>query len=274
MSIGMLERAARELAPFLDELAFVGGATVVLWITDPAAPDPRPTKDVDVVVEVASRLGWNDFQDRLRARGLREDSSSPVICRWVAGRGTDELLVDVMPADAAIFGFENRWQRPGLDNAQTVELPSGQAIRAITPPYLVATKLEAWNGRGRGDHLASHDLEDVILLVDGREEIVAEVAAARDEARSLHSGRAWRAARPVAVPRQARGRDRRAGRSRIRQRLRRREPGRRRSAAAALRTRRPVARRPGRPGGQQSATDHRAPCSGDMRLPPNDVRTA
>lgn len=108
MSIGMLERAARELAPFLDELA--------------------------------SCLGWNDFQDRLRARGLREDSSSPAICRWVAGRGTDELLVDVMPADAAIFGLENRWQRPGLDNAQTVELPSGQAIRAITPPYLVATK--------------------------------------------------------------------------------------------------------------------------------------
>jgi hypothetical protein len=183
MSIAMLERAARELAPFLDELAFVGGATVVLWITDPAAPDPRPTNDVDVVVEVASRLGWNDFQGRLRAQGLREDSSSPVICRWVAGRGTDELLVDVMPADAAISGFENRWQRPALDNAQTVELPSGQAIRAITPPYLVATKLEAWNGRGRGDHLASHDLEDVILLVDGREEIVAEVAAAPDGVR-------------------------------------------------------------------------------------------
>ena len=187
MSIEMLERAARELAPFLDELAFVGGATVVLWITDPAAPDPRPTKDVDVVVEVASRLGWNDFQDRLRARGLREDSLSPVICRWVAGRGIDELLVDVMPADAAIFGFENRWQRPGLDNAQTVELPSGQAIRAITPPYLVATKLEAWNGRGRGDHLASRDLEDVILLVDGREEIVAEAAAAPDDLRSYLS---------------------------------------------------------------------------------------
>jgi hypothetical protein len=44
--------------------------------------------------------------------------------------------------------------------------------------------LEAWNGRGRGDHLGSHDLEDVINLVDGREEIVAEVAAAPNELRT------------------------------------------------------------------------------------------
>lgn len=183
----MLERAARELTPFLDEVAFVGGATVALWITDPAAPEPRPTKDVDIVVEVASRLAWHDFEDRLRAQGLRNDSSSQVICRWIAGTGDDELLVDVMPTDASILGFENRWQRPALDHARTVELSSGQAIRAITPPYLVATKLEAWKGRGRGDHLRSHDLEDVIKLVDGREEIVAEVALAPDDLRSYLS---------------------------------------------------------------------------------------
>lgn len=187
MSIAMLERAADELTPFLDEVAFVGGATVALWITDPGAPEPRPTKDVDLVVEVASRLAWHDFEERLRAHGLRNDSSSQVICRWIAGTGDDNLLVDVMPTDASILGFENRWQRPALDHAQTVELPSGQALRAITPPYLVATKLEAWNGRGRGDHLRSHDLEDVIKLVDGREELVAEVAAAPEDLRSYLS---------------------------------------------------------------------------------------
>jgi hypothetical protein len=167
MSIELLERAARELTPFLDEVAFVGGATVVLWITDPAAAEPRPTKDVDLVVEVASRLAWHDFEARLRAHGLRPDMSSPVICRWRAGKG-DELLLDVMPSDATLLGFENRWQRPALDHAVTCSLPSGRSIRAISPPYLVATKLEAWKGRGRGDHLRSHDLEDIIGLVDGR----------------------------------------------------------------------------------------------------------
>lgn len=48
----MVERAAQELAPFLDEVAFVGGATVALWITDQGAPEPRVTKDVDLVVRL------------------------------------------------------------------------------------------------------------------------------------------------------------------------------------------------------------------------------
>lgn len=177
----MVERAAQELAPFLDEVAFVGGATVALWITDQAAPEPRVTKDVDLVVEVASRLAWYDFEERLRAHGLRHDTSSSVICRWKAGSSGDELLVDLMPGDAAILGFENRWQRPALDHAETLSLPSGQRIRAISPPYLLATKLEAWNGRGGGDHLRSHDLEDIIALVDGRVEIVDEVGDAPDD---------------------------------------------------------------------------------------------
>lgn len=183
----MLERAARELAPFLDEVAFVGGATVALWITDPAALEPRVTKDVDIVVEVASRLAWYQFEERLRAHGLRNDASSPVICRWRAGDPGDELVVDVMPGDATILGFQNRWQRPALEHAETLPLPSGQRIRAISPPYLVATKLEAWNGRGGGDHLRSHDLEDVITLVDGRAEILDEVEGAPPDLRSFLS---------------------------------------------------------------------------------------
>jgi hypothetical protein len=185
----MLERAAQELAPFLDEVAFVGGATIALWITDEGAPAPRVTKDVDLVVEVASRAGWYRFEERLRAHGLRNDSSSRVICRWKAGSPGDELVIDLMPGDASILGFENRWQRPALAGAEALSLPSGQRIRAISPPYLLATKLEAWSGRGAGDHLRSHDLEDVIRLVDGRAEVVGEVGDASHDLRSFLSAR-------------------------------------------------------------------------------------
>lgn len=92
-----------------------------------------------------------------------------------------------MPGDASILGFENRWQRPALDHAQGVSLPSGPQIRAISPPYLLATKLEAWSGRGGGDHLRSHDLEDVIRLVDGRPEVINEVGGASEDLRSFLS---------------------------------------------------------------------------------------
>jgi hypothetical protein len=37
-------------------------------------------------------------------------------------------------------------------------LPSGRSIRIVTAPVVLATKLEAFRGRGRGDDLISHDL--------------------------------------------------------------------------------------------------------------------
>jgi len=45
----------------------------------------------------------------------------------------------------------------------------------VTAPYFLATKIEAFKGRGRGDFLASHDLEDLIFVIDGRPTIVEEV---------------------------------------------------------------------------------------------------
>lgn len=41
-------------------------------------------------------------------------------------------------------------------------------------PYFLATKIEAFKGRGRRDFWASHDLEDLIFVIDGRSTIVEE----------------------------------------------------------------------------------------------------
>ena len=83
-----------------------------------------------------------------------------------------------MAADATLLGFANRWQAEALPHAVVRRLPSGLTIRAASPPYLVATKLEAFRGRGRGDHLMSADLEDIVALADGRAEIVDETRSA------------------------------------------------------------------------------------------------
>lgn len=148
MSVEQLELAAASLDDLLPEVVFVGGATVGLWITDPGAPPVRPTYDVDVVVEVATRSGFHDFEDRLRERGFRADLEDGIICRWQHQQSG--LALDAMPSEASILGFENRWQAAALPHAIDHVLPSGATIRAISPPYLVATKLEAFRGRGRG----------------------------------------------------------------------------------------------------------------------------
>lgn len=175
MSIELLERGAVALGPLLDEVVFVGGATVALWLTGEAAIHARPTNDVDVVVELSSRPELHRFEARLRDHGFRDAHQSGVICRWLHGPAADPLVVDVMPTDASLLGFANRWQAEGVVHAVTHELPSGREIAAIPPPYLVATKLEAFRGRGGGDFAASHDLEDIVTLLDGYERLVDEV---------------------------------------------------------------------------------------------------
>lgn len=84
-------------------------------------------------------------------------------------------MLDVMPTDEDVLGFGNRWYQVAVRTAESVRLPSGRSIRLIAPPVFLATKLEAFHGRGGGDFLASHDLEDIAVVVDGRPELVNEV---------------------------------------------------------------------------------------------------
>ena len=53
---------------------------------------------------------------------------------------------------------------------------------------VLATKLEAFKGRGRGDYLASADNEDVIAVIDGRPEVLTEVEACPRELRAYLAG--------------------------------------------------------------------------------------
>lgn len=70
-----------------------------------------------------------------------------------------------------MLGFSNRWYPTAIETAQTLSI-AGHDVRVVTPALFVATKLEAFHGRGRDDIFASHDLEDIIAVVDGRPEIV------------------------------------------------------------------------------------------------------
>jgi predicted nucleotidyltransferase len=167
VSAELLELAAAALGPLLDGVVFLGGASIHLWITDPAAPATRATDDVDVISAITTRVDYYKLGERLTDRGFQEASDSKVICRWKHARTS--LTLDVMPQAESVLGFSNQWYPHALQTAAEKALPSGTYIRAATPPSIVATKLEAWNGRGHGDLLRSLDLHDV--LIDGRTEL-------------------------------------------------------------------------------------------------------
>ncbi len=82
-----------------------------------------------------------------------------------------------MPTDTNILGFGNRWYEAAFNYATPIDIGNA-VVRVVTAPYFLATKLEAFHGRGNGDYLASHDIEDILTLIDGRAELPDEVRAA------------------------------------------------------------------------------------------------
>lgn len=178
-----LRVVASHLKGWLDDAVFVGGAVTPLLITDPAAYAIRPTDDVDVIVEVTTRRRYEELENELRERGFRHDTSDEApICRWLLG----SVKVDVMPTDPDILGFSNRWYIYALHTAARHPLDEELAIRLISPVAFLTTKIEAFRSPHRrfgGDFRASHDLEDVLALLDGRPELDREVAEAEPEVR-------------------------------------------------------------------------------------------
>jgi len=170
-NLAQLVAIAAKLEPLLDQIVFVGGCVTGLLLTDPAAAPVRPTLDVDAIVAISSYADFTLLENRMRELGFHESHAEAApICRWISG----DLILDLMPTDASILSFGNRWYPPALENAQRTRIADYE-IRVITAPYFLATKLEAFHGRGRNDFRMSHDLEDLVTVVDGRHETVEEV---------------------------------------------------------------------------------------------------
>jgi len=177
-NLQMLQAAAEQLGELVNDIVFLGGMSTGLLVTDPAAPPLRITKDVDAVVEVLSHTEFHQLEEKLRRQGFSEDMSEAApICRWVS----DDVVLDIMPTDESILGFGSQWYLPAFRHSQSVTLPTGECIRHVSAPYFLITKLEAFEGRGNGDFIMSHDIEDIVAIFDGRPTLLEEVLQA-DEA--------------------------------------------------------------------------------------------
>lgn len=174
-----LESTVAALGDVHREMVLVGGCSVGLLISDPASPPVRETIDVDLVADVAHIHAWYQLRDKLEARGFTQSAQAEHMCRWVKG----PLKLDVMPSEDVLHHSTNRWYPAVVATAHEAVLSNGVTVRVVSPPLFLATKLEAFHDRGEGDYVTSHDLEDIINVVDGRPELVDEVNAAPDEIR-------------------------------------------------------------------------------------------
>ena len=139
---------------------------------------------MDLIVDAISLVDYYDIESSLRAIGFKQgEDDDGVICRWTI----ENVILDLMPTDKAILGFSNPWYKSAYANAQLTQLPNGLTVRHVTAPYFIATKIEAFSGRGGGDFMMSHDMEDIVSVVDGRAELIGEISACDEGLKSFVS---------------------------------------------------------------------------------------
>jgi predicted nucleotidyltransferase len=153
------KKIALALGELNEQVVYVGGAVVSLYVDDPGADDVRPTKDLDLTMKIASLSELENIRQSLAVKGFVQSAMDSVMCRF----RYDDVLVDVMATVPIGWAPGNRWFERGLDQAISKELEE-ISIRILPLPYFLATKFDAFFDRGVDDLWASHDYEDIVYL--------------------------------------------------------------------------------------------------------------
>lgn len=184
-NLAQLKAIAQGLGDLLPRVTFVGGCTTALLVDKAAYSGVRQTEDVDVIIDVATYLKFQDFSKELRKRGFREDVDGP-ICRWLFMDNNTTIKLDVMPVDERVLHFSNRWYPGAIRHSIDYSLDENLAVRVVSPVYFLATKFEAFLGRGEGNYF-SHDLEDIVFVLENRSDFIRELLDASPELKAYFS---------------------------------------------------------------------------------------
>lgn len=160
---------AEALQEIKEEMVFVGGAVISLYTNDPAADEIRPTQDVDMTLNIINLSHWEKVQRQLGQLGFHPDPFGHAICSYKY----KDIPVDIMSIEDGPLGPTNRWYKIGFQNLWTTTVKN-QEIRLLSPACYLASKFEAFNNRGT-DLRTSHDMEDIIYVLDNRTNIVEEI---------------------------------------------------------------------------------------------------
>ena len=168
-----IARVVRRLEPLETRMVFLGGAIVTFLVDYPDLIDVRQTMDIDLAVEVVTRLDYSKIEEKLIALHINPDTSEGAPkCRWII----DGFKVDVMPGQDPTGEWRVRWFDVALETAET-RIVDDTPCPIASAPSFIATKMEAFADRGNGNFLASHDIEDIVTVIDGRASLDAEIRA-------------------------------------------------------------------------------------------------
>jgi len=177
---GIIKKIALALGELNNQVVYVGGATVSLYINDPAADDVRPTKDVDISLSISTVTELEKIRLELTMKGFKQTADDDVICRF----RYEEVKVDVMNTKALGWAPANPWFAPGFALKELIKI-EGQVIQILPLPYFLATKFAAYNSRGKNEPRTSHDFEDIVYVLDNRVDIVEQLLKSPKDVKSF-----------------------------------------------------------------------------------------
>jgi predicted nucleotidyltransferase len=163
-------KIATALGDLNAEVVYVGGAVISLYIDDISADDVRPTKDLDLMMEILSLGQLEALRENLVKLGFKQTADDSVVCRF----RYDDILVDVMATKPIAWAPGNRWFGLGFNQSFKYNLDD-LSIRLLPLPYFLATKFDAFFDRGNEDVYVSHDFEDIVYLFNHISDIVQKI---------------------------------------------------------------------------------------------------
>ncbi len=175
----IIEKIAIALGELNEKVAFVGGAVVSLYANDFAAEDVRPTKDIDITLQIATLGQLETLREDLVAKGFKQYADEDVICRF-RYKG---ILVDVMSTYPVGWAPANRWFAPGFEHL-TLKQVGNSTIQLLSFPYFLATKFDAHYDRGRTDPRTSKDFEDIVYLLDYVSDLEEQISVAPEDVKT------------------------------------------------------------------------------------------
>lgn len=167
---GIIKKIAQALGELNDQVVYVGGATVGLYINDPAADDVRPTKDVDISLSIATLGELEQMRESLNKKGFIQSAEDNVICRF----RYEDVKVDVMNTKAIGWAPANEWFASAFAKKEKIEI-DGKSIQILPLPYFLASKFAAYNSRGNNEPRTSHDFEDIVYVLDNRIDLAEQL---------------------------------------------------------------------------------------------------
>jgi len=85
----MIKKVAKKLGPLKAKVVFLGGSATGFHITDKAEPEIRATKDVDIIVEVASRVDFHQLENTLDQGNILPSLNEEQFKQYVHGSLTN-----------------------------------------------------------------------------------------------------------------------------------------------------------------------------------------